>query len=78
MAMLPGDRDLLGWGAPCSFYGGLAGIRNGHRKRDRAVWHEAAKAIRNGGVAYVELEHLDWYGRGEWFAVGVRIAEEAS
>jgi len=51
---------------------GLRGIRNGHHRRDRAVWHEAARVIRDGGVAYVEHEQRDWYGKPVWIAVRVR------
>lgn len=59
------------------YAGGLAGIRNGRHARDRAVWHEAAKWVRDGGVAYVLHEQRDWYGKPVWWAVSVR-AEEAS
>lgn len=63
------------FGAACfCVYLGLHGIRNGHHRRDRAVWHEAARMIRNGGVAYVEHEQQDWYGKPVW--VAVRIREE--
>jgi hypothetical protein len=72
VAAVPGDRDGLGWGARYVFYGGLAGIRNGHHRRDRAIWHEAAKAVRSGGVAYVRHEQQDYYGKTIWVAVSVR------
>ena len=72
IAAIPGDKDHLGWGARYCGYGSLAGIRNGHHARDRAVWHAAAKAISKGGVAYVRHEQRDWFGRQLWVAVSIR------
>lgn len=51
---------------------GLRGIRNGRHKRDRSIWHKAARAVSRGGVAYVLHEQVDWYGRPVWTAVSVR------
>lgn len=64
-------------GAEIVRYQGLHGIRNGHFARDRAVWHEAAKAIRRGGVAYIAHELRDWNGRRVWWAVSVRVDDES-
>ena len=73
IATIPGDKDHIGWGSSYCGYGSLAGIRNGRHKRDRAVWHEAAKAISKGGVAYVGHEQRDWHGRQVWVAVSMRM-----
>lgn len=74
IATIPGDRRLLGWGVTQCLYGSLRGVRNGRHRRDRAIWHEAADAVRDGGVAYVEHERQDWYGKQIWVAVRVRIS----
>jgi hypothetical protein len=55
--------------------GGLAGIRNGHFKRNRPAWHEAARQVARGGVAYIEHERQDYYGREVWQAARVRAGE---
>jgi hypothetical protein len=73
VVVVPGDRDALGWGAYVVHYGATRQIRNGHNRFDRPVWHEAEKAVRHGGIAYVQHEQRDYYGRSRWFAVGVRI-----
>jgi hypothetical protein len=65
--------EAFGGAAICS--GGLRGIRNGHHRRDRALWHEAARQVRGGGVVYVEHERQDWYGRQVWVAVRLRARE---
>ena len=60
----PGDRNHLGWGTGLLTYTTLlaapgrplTGIRNGHHKRDRAVWHEAEHMVRYGGVVYIQME----------------------
>lgn len=49
----PGDRDQLGWGVHTARYGGLSGVRNGKRKDDRPVWHEAARLVRTAGIVYI-------------------------
>ena len=72
IAMIPGDRELLGWEVVFCQVSGLRGVRNGHHRRDRAVWHQAAGMIKNGGVVYVEHERRPWYGRMAWQAVRVR------
>lgn len=74
VATVPGDRRLLGWGVTQCLYSSLRGIGNGRHKRDRAIWHEAADAVKDGGVVYVEHEQRDWYGRQVWVAVRVRPA----
>ena len=74
VATIPGDRDLLGWGVVYASYGGLRGIRNGHHKRDRDVWHRAASMLAGGGVVYVEHEQQDWFGKQVWVAMRVRLA----
>lgn len=79
------DTDLQGWvaarvygeafggAAICTYpFLGLRGIRNGNHKRDRAVWHEAARMIEGGGVAIVGHERQEIYGRQVWVACRVR------
>jgi hypothetical protein len=75
IATVPGDRDLLGWGAMVCSYGSLRGIRNGHHRRDRAIWHAAARAVERGGVVYVEHEQQAPYSKTVWVAVRVRMDE---
>jgi hypothetical protein len=72
-----GDVGLLGWGAPGVVYLSLQQVRNGRHRLDRDVWHQAIRLIqRGGGVAYVQHEQRDYYGKPRWTAIGVR-AEDA-
>ncbi|GAA4221396.1 hypothetical protein FHR32_005068 [Streptosporangium album] len=72
-AVVPGDKDLIGWGAVPCWYGSLAGIRNGRHRLDRDAWHAAARELRSGGVTYVQYEVRDYYGNPRWTATGVRV-----
>ncbi|MEV8635667.1 hypothetical protein AB0395_28805 [Streptosporangium sp. NPDC051023] len=69
--VIPGDRDVIGWGAvPC--WGGLAGVRNGRHALDRDAWHAAARALASTDVAYVRYEQRDHHGKQRWTAVAHR------
>lgn len=70
--VVPGDKDAIGWGWAVGWFGGLSGIRNGRHRLDRDAWHEAAKALKAGGVAYVMYEARDYFGKPRWTATGVR------
>ena len=59
------------------FGGGLAGVRNGHHKRDRPIWHQAARDVALRGVVYVAHEQRGWYGRPAWVATGLRFEDGA-
>lgn len=72
-AVIPGDKDLIGWGAVPCWYGSLAGVRNGRHKLDRNAWHAAATELRSAGVVYVRYERHDYFGHPRWTAVGVRV-----
>ena len=71
-ATIPGDRETLGWGARIVAYWDVRRIATGHRKVDRKVWQETVKAIRRGGVVYVDHEQQDYYGKQVWVATGLR------
>lgn len=71
-AVVPGDKDRIGWGAVPCWYGGLRGIRNGRHALDRDAWHEAADALEAGGVAYVAYERLPYFSNLRWTATSVR------
>ncbi|MGP4027174.1 hypothetical protein [Actinomadura sp. 3N407] len=71
VAAIPGDRDHLGWGAGIVRYGSAHMIRNGHHKRDRPLWHEAHRAVREGGTALIQHVRRDVHGRPRWDAVKV-------
>lgn len=72
-AVVPGDKDLIGWGAvPCWYYS-LAGIRNDRHKLDRAAWHDAAALLDMVPVVYVAYEQVDYFGRPRWVAVDAGI-----
>ncbi|MFD9949997.1 hypothetical protein ACFWYW_28445 [Nonomuraea sp. NPDC059023] len=76
-AVIPGDKNAIGWGAvPCWHYS-LRGIRNGRHRLDRAAWHAAAALLRMGPVVYVTYEERDYYGKPRWTAVAARPAEQA-
>lgn len=77
-AVIPGDRDLTGWGAVPCWHGSLAGVRNGRHGLDRDAWHAAAKALRTVGVVYVQRELIDHHGTPRWTAVSVRREAAAS
>ena len=62
-------------GAAITRFGGLAGVRNGHHTRDRALWHEAAREAAKRGVVYVAHEQRDWCGRPAWVATGLRFED---
>lgn len=69
---IPGDVDALGWGVYVARYAATRQIRNGHSRVDREVWHDAERAIRSGGIAYVRHEQREYYGKSRWTAVEVR------
>lgn len=71
IAAVPGDRDHLGWGACIIRYSTAHGIRNGHHRLDRPVWHTAHRHVRDGGVAVIRHARHDHYGRPRWAAVSV-------
>jgi hypothetical protein len=72
VAVIPGDKDAIGWGCAVSWYGSLSSARNGKHPLDRDAWHAAAKAARGGGVAYVKYVLRDHYGKPRWTANGYR------
>ncbi|MFF4417005.1 hypothetical protein ACFYY8_31175 [Streptosporangium sp. NPDC001559] len=69
---IPGDRDVIGWGAVPCWYGSLAGIRNGRHSLDREAWHAAARQLATIDVAYVQFEQRDHFGAQRWTAVAHR------
>lgn len=72
-AVVPGDKDVIGWGAvPCWHYG-LAGIRNGRHELDRLAWHDAAALLDMVPVVYVAYEQIEYFGRPRWVAVDAGI-----
>ncbi|MFI6496826.1 hypothetical protein [Nonomuraea typhae] len=76
-AVVPGDKDAIGWGAvPCWYYS-LRGIRNGRHRLDRPAWHSAAALLSSVPVVYVAYERRDYFGRPRWTAVAARPAEQA-
>jgi hypothetical protein len=87
VAVVPGDRKVIGWGWMIGWYGSLASVRNGHHDQDRDAWHAAASALKRGGVAYVSYVQRLYYGEPRWTANGyrweptsrsqVRLAEKA-
>ena len=72
IAVVPGDKDLIGWGCVPCWYGSPRGVRNGHHQLDRAVWHDAAAQVCRQGVVYVVHELQDYYSRQRWTAVSCR------
>jgi hypothetical protein len=68
-----GDVELLGWGGPAVVYLEIRQIRNGRHRRDREAWQAAVRAIQGGGVAYVQYEQRDYYGKSRWAAIGFRV-----
>lgn len=72
IAVVPGDRELLGWGAQVCLYLDLGVVRYGHHRLDRPVWHAAVKALRDGGVVFVQYEQREYYGKSRWTAVAIR------
>lgn len=77
-AVIPGDKDLTGWGAVPCWHGSLAGVRNGRHRLDRDAWHAAATALRAVGVVYVQYEARSYHGKARWTAVSVRREAAAS
>ncbi len=79
LLVVPGDRDVIGWGWAEGWYGSLRGVRNGRHRLDRDAWHAAARVVEQGaGVAYVQYEIRDYYSKPRWTAVGVRTMGEAT
>jgi hypothetical protein len=74
-AALPGDRELLGWGCRIIYYFDYRVIAHGKHRRDRHIWQQAVKAIQRGGVAYLQHEQQDYYGKQVWVATGLRTEE---
>lgn len=74
IVVVPGDREVLGWGVNVLRYLALGRIRNGRHKLDRAAWDQAHAAIRRGGLVYVHYEVTEYYGRPRWTATGIREA----
>ncbi|MEV8636431.1 hypothetical protein AB0395_32740 [Streptosporangium sp. NPDC051023] len=72
-AVIPGDRDVIGWGAVPCWYGSLAGVRNGHHQLDRKAWPAAARALASCGVVYVQYQRIDHHGKQRWTAVSHRV-----
>ena len=72
---IPGDREVLGWGAKIVTYFDVRVMAHGKRKAERPVWQAAVKAIAKGGVVYVQHEQQDWYGKTVWVATGLRREE---
>ncbi len=73
--VVPGDRDAIGWGWAYGWYAAIHGVRNGKHRLDRDAWHQAAREVRHGGVAYVQYEPQEYYRKQRWTAVGVRRDE---
>ena len=74
IAVVPGDKDLIGWGCVPCWYGSPRGVRNGHHQLDRAVWHDAAAQVCRQAVVYVVHELQDYYSRQRWTAVSCRLS----
>jgi hypothetical protein len=74
IAVVPGDKDLIGWGCVPCWYGSPRGVRNGRHVLDRPVWQEAARQVCRAGVVYVEYRPRLYYGRERWTAESCRIA----
>ncbi|MEV7013477.1 hypothetical protein [Streptosporangium sp. NPDC051022] len=72
-AVVPGDKDKIGWGAVPCWYGSLTGIRNGRHRMDREAWHAAARALAATGVVYVQYKQREYYGAQRWTAVACRV-----
>jgi hypothetical protein len=71
--VVPGFKEVIGWGAvPCWHYS-LRGIRNGRHRLDRPAWHEAARLLTCTPVAYVRFEERDYYGKPRWTAVEASV-----
>lgn len=72
-AVVPGDRDAIGWGVAQSWYYDVRGIRNGHRALDRPAWHDAARLLADVPVVYVAYEQVEYFGKQRWTAVEAGI-----
>jgi hypothetical protein len=72
IAEIPCDNTHIGWGVVITSYIAVGAIRNGRHRRDRAVWHEAARAVRRQPVVYVAMDQREYYGRHVWTAISVR------
>lgn len=72
VAVLPGNRKLIGWGWSNGWYGSLAGVRNGKHRLDRDAWRAACHAVRDGGIAYVTYTLRTHFEEPRWTANGYR------
>ncbi|MFE3452445.1 hypothetical protein ACFXJ8_26325 [Nonomuraea sp. NPDC059194] len=72
IAVIPGNKELLGWGCVPCWYGSPRGVRNGKHEMDRPVWDEAARAVLRGQVVYVAHERQPYHGGERWTAVSCR------
>jgi hypothetical protein len=62
--MVPGAE--MGWEVRAFWCDHLSGVRNGHHRRDRDVWHAAARRLARtargqAAVIYVAHEPRPWY-----------------
>jgi hypothetical protein len=74
-AVVPGDRETIGWGAVPCWYSSLTGVRNGHHRLDRRAWHDAARLLARADLVYVRYEVRDYYGKPRWTAVRAEVRE---
>lgn len=68
IAVIPGDRAHLGWGAYVAWFWHPRRIRLGHHRLDRPAWQKAAEAVRDGGIVYVQYKQEDYHGQPRWTA----------
>ena len=76
-AVVPGDREAIGWDAVPCWYSSLTGVRNSHHRLDRRAWHDAARLLARADVVYVRYEVRDYYGKPRWTAVRAEVREVA-
>lgn len=70
-----GDAESIGWGSTVGRYYTIRQVCRYLHQIDQPVWDGAAKAIRRGGIAYVQYERTRHYGRERWTATGFRIEQ---
>lgn len=77
IAVVPGDKDLLGWGCVPCWYDTPRGATRYRHQQDKPVWNDAMSALCRGAeVAYVKHELQTYYSRERWAAVSVRTGDE--
>jgi hypothetical protein len=77
-AVVPGFKDVIGWGAVPCWHPSLRSVRNGRHRLDQSAWHHAADLLKNAGVVYVGYEERDYYGRPRWTAVSAWLEPQAA